>query len=80
VLWVDGATAFAQLDQQGYLVKNIVPKVSFNTQGKANIPTDGSYVPTGLTATGALVYDSSQISASQLPKTWAQLSSPKYVC
>ena len=78
VLWVDGATAFAQLDNEGYLEKNIVPKVSFNPQGKANIPADGSYLPTGLTATGALVYDSSQISASQLPKTWAQLLSPKY--
>ncbi len=78
VLWVDGATAFAALDRQGYLEKNIVPKVNFNAVGKANIPADGSFVPTGLTATGALVYDSAQISASQLPKTWAQLSEAKF--
>ncbi len=78
VLWVDGATAFAALDRQGLLAKHIVPKVSFNAVGRANIPADGSFVPTGLTATGALVYDSAQISKSQLPKTWAQLSATKY--
>ncbi|HUX05080.1 MAG TPA: extracellular solute-binding protein [Acidimicrobiales bacterium] len=78
VLWVDGATAFAQLDREHLLAKHIVPHVSFNQVGKANIPADGSFVPTGMTATGALVYDSSQISPGQLPKTWAQLTSAKY--
>ncbi|MDE3223416.1 MAG: extracellular solute-binding protein [Acidobacteriota bacterium] len=78
VLWVDGATAFAQLDHEGLLAKHIVPKVNFNKVGLANIPTDGSYVPTGVTATGALVYDSAQISKSQLPKTWAQLTSSSF--
>jgi iron(III) transport system substrate-binding protein len=78
VLWVDGATAFAELDRQGLLAKHIVPKVNFNAVGKANIPADGSFVPTGLTATGALVYDSAQISASELPTTWAQLTEAKY--
>ncbi|MDE3082657.1 MAG: extracellular solute-binding protein [Acidobacteriota bacterium] len=78
VLWVDGATAFAELDRQGLLAKHIVPAVNFNAVGKANIPSDGSFVPTGLTATGALVYDSAQISKSQLPTTWAQLTEAKY--
>jgi iron(III) transport system substrate-binding protein len=79
VLWVDGATAFAQLDNEGYLVKHSTPKgISFNSLGKANIPADGSFTPTGLTVTGALCYDSSQISASQLPSTWQQLASSQY--
>ena len=77
-LWVDGATAFAELDLKGMLVKNSVPQVSFNTLGKANIPADGSFTPTGLTVTGALCYDSSQISASQLPNTWSQLAQSQY--
>jgi iron(III) transport system substrate-binding protein len=77
-LWVDGATAFAQLDNEGKLLKNSVPKVSFNALGKANVPTDGSYTPTGLTVTGALCYNSSVIKASQLPSTWAQLEQSKY--
>ena len=47
VLWVDGATAFAQLDNEGKLEKNSVPNVSFNALGKANVPADGSYTPTG---------------------------------
>jgi len=78
VLWVDGAAAFAELDNQGLLVKNSVPKGSFNTLGKQNVPADGSFTPTGLTVTGALCYDSNQVSASQLPSTWAQLSDPQY--
>ena len=78
VLWVDGSQAFAALDRQGKLAKHIVPKVSFNSVGRANIAADGSFVPTGLTATGALVYDSAQISASQLPRTWADLLKPQY--
>ncbi len=78
VLWVDGSQAFAALDRQGKLAKGIVPKVSFNAVGRANIAADGSFVPTGLTATGALVYDSSQISPARLPKTWADLLKPEY--
>ncbi len=78
VLWVDGATAFAQLDSEGMLLRHWTPKVSFNKVGLANVPKDRSYIPTGLTATGALVYDSSQITAAQLPKTWADLLQPQY--
>lgn len=78
VLWVDGATAFAQLDDEGLLVKHSVPKVDFNALGKQNVPADGSFTPTGLTVVGALCYDSSQISASKLPSTWQQLTESKY--
>ena len=78
VLWVDGATAFAALDLKHMLVRDSVPNVSFNALGKANIPADRSFTPASMTVTGALCYDSSQISASQLPSTWAQLSQPQY--
>ena len=78
VLWVDGATAFAELDDEGYLVKHSVPNVSFNSLGKANVPADGSFTPTGLTVTGALCYNSAAVRASQLPRTWAQLTEAKY--
>lgn len=78
VLWVDGATAFAELDSQGKLLRNWTPSVSFNKLGLANLPKDRSYIPTGLTATGALVYDSSQMTTAQLPKTWADLLKPQY--
>ena len=77
-LWVDGATAFAELDKEGMLVKNSVPKVSFNPLGKANVPTDGSFSPTGLTVTGALCYNSAKVKPSQLPTTWSQLTEAKF--
>ena len=57
LLWVDGATAFASLDQQGLLMKGWEPTVSWNSLGKAAVPADKSYVPTGLTMAGTLVYD-----------------------
>jgi iron(III) transport system substrate-binding protein len=77
-LWVDGATAFAELDDRGLLEKHSVPNVSFNPLGKANVPADGSYTPTGLTVTGALCYNSAVVKANQLPSTWAQLTEAKY--
>ncbi len=55
-----------------------MPAVNFTAVGRANIPADGSHVPTGLTATGALVCDSSQIKPFQLPTTWADLLKPQY--
>lgn len=77
-LWVDGTAAFAELDDEGMLVKHTVPSVDFNALGKANVPSDGSFTPTGLTVTGALCYNSKTVKASQLPSTWAQLTEPKY--
>ena len=77
-LWADGATEFAALDLKGMLVKNSVPSVSFNALGLANVPTDRSFTPASVTVTGALCYDSAQVSASQLPSTLAQLTEPQY--
>src|ERR1700677_3644939 len=77
-LWVDGTAAFAELDNEGMLVKHVEPSVDFNALGKQNVPTDGSFIPTGLTVTGALCYNSAKVKASQLPSTWAQLTESKY--
>ena len=68
MLWVDGATAFASLDQQGLLMKGWEPTVTWNSLGKANVPADKSYVPTGLTMAGTLVYDSKTV--KNPPTTW----------
>jgi iron(III) transport system substrate-binding protein len=78
VLWVDGASTFSQLDGEGKLLRNSVPKVKFNSLGLENVPSDRSFTPTGLTVTGALCYDSSQITAAQLPSTWKQLEDSQY--
>jgi len=76
VLWVDGATAFAELDQQGLLLKGWEPTVSWNALGTRNVPSDKSYVPTGVTLMAALVYDSTKV--SDPPTSWQQLLSSQW--
>jgi iron(III) transport system substrate-binding protein len=72
LLWVDGATAFAGLDQQHLLLTGVEPKVSWDTLGAQSVPKDGSYVPTGVTLMAAVVYDSSKVSAP--PTSWQSLT------
>ena len=71
LLWVDGATAFAGLDQQGLLQKGFEPSVSWNTLGQQSLPADKSYTPTGVTLMAALVYDKTKV--TNPPTTWQQL-------
>jgi iron(III) transport system substrate-binding protein len=74
VLWVDGATAFAGLDQQGLLMKNVVPSdVTYNALGTASIPADKSYAPAGVTMMAAVVYNKAKV--PNPPKTWQDLLS-----
>ena len=74
VLWVDGDEAFAAMDQAGMLVKGFEPDVQLSAAGQAVVPSDKSYVPTGLTVTAALVYDASK--TPNPPTSWQQLLSP----
>ncbi len=73
LLWVDGATAFAGLDQQGLLMKGFEPSVSWNSLGTASLPSDKSYVPTGVTLMGIVAYNKNKV--SNPPTTWQQLES-----
>ncbi len=76
VLWVDGDEAFASLDQQGYLVKGYEPSVAFSSLGSSLIPGDRSYVPTGVTMAGTVVYSSRTVSSP--PTSWNDLLSPSW--
>src|SRR6202043_1862366 len=49
LLWVDGATSFAGLDQQGLLQKGFEPNVTWDSLGQQSVPGDKSYTPTGVT-------------------------------
>jgi iron(III) transport system substrate-binding protein len=70
LLWVDGATAFASLDQQGLLEKHLsVP--SLNAEGTKVLPADHSFVPTGLTMGCTAIYNSNLL--HNPPKTWQGL-------
>jgi iron(III) transport system substrate-binding protein len=71
LLWVDGATAFAGLDTQGLLLKGFEPSVSWDSLGTASVPTDKSYVPTGVTLAGALAYNKTKVKTP--PTTWQAL-------
>ena len=71
LLWVDGATAFASLDQQHLLMRGWEPSVQWNSLGQAAVPADKSYVPTGLTMAGTLVYNAKIV--KHPPTTWQQL-------
>jgi iron(III) transport system substrate-binding protein len=76
MLWVDGDTAFAQLDTDHLLLKGWEPSVSWNSQGQAVVPKDGSYIPTGVTMAGTLVYNSTTV--SQPPTSWNALLQPQW--
>jgi iron(III) transport system substrate-binding protein len=76
VLWVDGDEAFAALDKQGMLVKPFQPQVSYTAAGKAVVPADKSYVPTGLTVAAAVVYDETR--TPEPPASWQELLSPAW--
>ena len=76
LLWVDGATAFASLDQQGLLLKGWEPSVSWNDLGTQSVPKDQSYVPTGVTLMAAMAYDASKL--ANPPTAWSQLTQPQW--
>jgi iron(III) transport system substrate-binding protein len=76
LLWIDGPTAFAGLDDQHLLRRGFEPDVSWNALGKEALPRDKSYVPTGVTLAEALVYTSKAV--SDPPSSWSQLLDPQW--
>jgi iron(III) transport system substrate-binding protein len=76
LLWVDGATAFAGLDTQGLLLKGFEPSVSWNSLGAASVPSDKSYVPTGVTIMGIVAYNKTKV--PHPPTSWQSLLSPTW--
>jgi len=76
LLWVDGATAFAGLDQQGLLLKGFEPGVTWNSLGTQSLPADKSYTPTGVTLMAALVYDKTKVASP--PTTWQALTQSQW--
>ncbi|HTX63118.1 MAG TPA: extracellular solute-binding protein [Acidimicrobiales bacterium] len=76
LLWVDGQTAFAELDDEHMLVRGFEPKVDWNSLGKAAVPKDGSFVPTGVTLMAAVAYTSKVV--TDPPTSWNTLLSSKW--
>ena len=76
VLWLDGPTELAQLDKRHLLVRGYEPHVSWNTEGKTVLPKDKSYVPTGVTLAGAVVYTPNVV--TDPPTSWSALLQHKW--
>ena len=76
VLWVDGDEAFAALDAQGALVQHWEPSVKWTAAAKGLLPKDGSYIPTGLTMAGTLVYSTKTV--ANPPTSWNDLLSSQW--
>lgn len=74
VFWVDGAEAFAALDQQGMLLKGLKLPTTYTPQGQAVVPSDRAYLPTGLTMAGTIGYDASKTATP--PGSWQDLLKP----
>lgn len=77
VFWSDGSESYAALDRQGDLVRGFEPTAGKLTAlGKSLVPKDKSYIPTGTTIAGAIVYNSKVV--KHPPTTWKQLLSPEW--
>jgi iron(III) transport system substrate-binding protein len=76
VLWADGDTAFAGLDEQHLLLRGFEPSVDWTSLGQSVVPTDKSYTPTGITLMAAVVYNSATV--TDPPSTWKQLLESKW--
>jgi iron(III) transport system substrate-binding protein len=73
ILWVDGPTAFAALDDQGMLVKGFEPSVSWNALGTQSLPADKSFIPTGVTLLGIVASNKTKV--KNPPTTYQALES-----
>lgn len=75
MLWVDGDTAFASLDKQGLLAP-YAAQAAWNSVGKAILPSDHSYTPTGTTVMSALIYNAAK--TSSVPTSYQDLLGSAY--
>lgn len=77
VAWTDGNAPYAALDKEGLLLKGFEPSTgTLTTLGQKLVPADKSYIPTGLTVSGAFIYNSKI--TPHPPTTWQDLLLPKW--
>lgn len=77
MFWTDGAEPLQAMDGEGMLVKGFEPTSGTLTAvGSELVPADKSFVPTGATIAGAIVYNAKAVSAP--PATWTDLLQPQW--
>ncbi|WP_171041276.1 ABC transporter substrate-binding protein [Sinomonas susongensis] len=75
LLWVDGDTAFASLDQQGMLAP-YSPSTTLTAAGQALVPADHSYVPVSTTVMAAVIYNAAK--TTTVPSSYQDLTTAPY--
>jgi iron(III) transport system substrate-binding protein len=75
LLWADGDTAFAALDQQGQLLP-YTPAAPLNAVGKALVPASHAYTPAATTVMAAVIYNAAK--APGVPTSYRDLLGPAY--
>lgn len=80
VAWFDGDGPMYELDQQGLLLRGWQPAniKNYSALGKRLMSPDQSYIPTGVTAAGAIAYNTKLLTPSQAPKHWSDLLKPEF--
>ena len=80
VIWFDGNGPMATLNHQGALLTGFTPAsaANYTALGRSLLPANHGYFPTGVTAAGALVYNTKYVSAKDAPHTWQDLLKPMF--
>lgn len=80
VIWFDGNGPMSTLNQQGQLLRGFTPanETNYTNLGMSLLPANHGYFPTGVTAAGALIYNTKYVSAKNAPRTWQDLLKPMF--
>ena len=76
ILWVDGSAVFQRLLQDGVVQPvpaEVGAAVKFNALGKALMPADMDFVPTGASTT-AIEVNTKKVAEAEYPSSWADLA------
>jgi len=78
VIWFDGNGPMSSLDRQGALLTGFSPAnaAHYTSLGRSLLPGNHGYFPTGVTAAGALIYNTKLVPAQDVPHTWRDLLKP----
>lgn len=80
VIWFDGNGPMSSMNRQGMLLQGWTPNDigNYNKLGLSLLPPNHGFFPTGVTAAGALVYNTKLVSAQNAPRTWQDLLKPEF--
>ncbi|WP_053958255.1 ABC transporter substrate-binding protein [Sulfobacillus thermosulfidooxidans] len=80
VIWFDGNGPMASMAASGQLLTGYSPPnlSHYNSLGRSLLPVNHAYFPTGVTAAGAIIYNTKLVPPRQAPKTWSDLLRPAF--